>query len=519
MRRMRELGDFDGENLQSFLMNYNLESNLFDRKNFNWQSFFPSQKVNVFKESWLKKAIDDLPHADGVRKEIMLKIVEMAAKHYYNLLEVLLRVYPPNIQRHELIEKGIEKNQGFPFLKEDSDSFFQLWESGEERSSSYDLNGNISMLLANTSLTKADNSIFHGTRIEDFFTQFSADSMLISNSDMQKIIQRWNEETQHHWKTWFTETKRKEYIDFLEKDYLIEQLKIEDNQVFSESYWPEGRTLEKGRAEEFLHALTCNDIEEYNTALKTLDLIWGDTGDWIYSATLGARLNDENDEIRMSTWERVLYEMEWIPGQTIMDFFAEKMLRFGNEQNKFPLLFGVSPFGGSGGIDYIIRNTIPAKLDSHIMRDLSIHSDNFSHTYTDPILQHHFFPFKNHLYEDGERFSKDKSEKNIFIALELKEKYNNEILPKWNNIILLKLRHIFENGTEEEQCDATSSLKRINTPEAVEVVKRIQETGSSHLKYLLELPNEHGYTMSSIYNEFTKLPNIDRILKEHSNDH
>ena len=121
MRRMRELGDFDGENLQSFLMNYNLESNLFDRKNFNWQSFFPSQKVNVFKESWLKKAIDDLPHADGVRKEIMLKIVEMAAKHYYNLLEVLLRVYPPNIQRHELIEKGIEKNQGFPFLKEDSD--------------------------------------------------------------------------------------------------------------------------------------------------------------------------------------------------------------------------------------------------------------------------------------------------------------------------------------------------------------------------------------------------------------
>ena len=177
--------EFNSETIKLFCSDYGLNPNSFDWKNFSEASLFPSQGIDDFKESWLNHAIADLANMDEERQKIVFNIINIACDHYYNLLEVLLMLYPPVVFRDEIIEEAMEGVGAFMMFQEFSEPVIEAWMSNRKSSSRYELDPRLELTLTRTNLTKVDESVYRGTYSDEyrdkFFKQFKQMNKIQSN--------------------------------------------------------------------------------------------------------------------------------------------------------------------------------------------------------------------------------------------------------------------------------------------------------------------------------------------------
>ncbi|MCH1537256.1 MAG: hypothetical protein L7S48_02475, partial [Candidatus Poseidonia sp.] len=136
---------------------------------------------------------------------------------------------------------------------------------------------------------------------------------------------------------------------------------------------------------------------------------------------------------------------------------------------------------------------------------LTRYSGNRRAKYTDEILDQVFF------LGDIQRTNHEV----LSDIYNLRDKYLNDIMPRWNKILVTRLKVVFETGSDEEKCDAASILSDGEIPGVEEIIKYIE---APIVKYWLNLPNKQGYTRKTMLQEFASSGDIrDKILKDLKN--
>ena len=100
----------------------------------------------------------------------------------------------------------------------------------------------------------------------------------------------------------------------------------------------------------------------------------------------------------------------------------------------------------------------------------------------------------------------------------LRDKHLNDIIPRWNKILVTRLKAVFESGSDEEKCNAAFMISEGEIPGVQEIIEYVKANEAPIVKYWLNLPNKQGYTRETMYQEFAKSECIhDKILKDFKN--
>ena len=490
VNKMDGYQEFNSETIKFFCANYGLDPISFDGNDFSIASLFPSQGIDDFKQSWLNHAIADLANMDEKQHEFIFSIINLACDHYYNLLEVLLMLYPPLIFRDEIIEDAMEGEGAFMMFQESSEPVIEAWMSNRKSNWRYELDSCLELILTRTNLTKADESAYTGTYSDVFFEQFNQIKMLISKTDMNKIVSTWYEKCREilvypHRLADTSLTQRHELVEYIKR----ERMKLFD-EVWMDTPDDEGNQLLK----DMLSAIKTDDSEEFEKTVSSMNDAFGDTGFSIYTLILASRLDDSNEQIRNRALRGIWISSDDIPVGDLIDIVSEKLLLFGQNYGKF-----------LQEIESILRLTIPQELERILDLTLTRYSGNRRAKYTDEILDQVFF------LGDIQRTNHEV----LSDIYNLRDKYLNDIMPRWNKILVTRLKVVFETGSDEEKCDAASILSDGEIPGVEEIIKYIE---APIVKYWLNLPNKQGYTRKTMLQEFASSGDIrEKILKDLKN--
>ena len=495
MSKMDSNHEFNSETIKLFCSDYGLNLKSFDWKDFSVASLFPSQGIDDFKESWLNHAIADLANMDEKQHKIVFTIINMACDHYYNLLEVLLMLYPPVVFRDEIIEEAMEGVGAFMMFQEFSEPVIEAWMSNRKSNSRYELDSRLELILTRTNLTKADESVYRGTYSDVFFKQLKQIKMLISKTDMNQIVRTWSEKCREI----FDYPHRSADTSLTQKHDLVEYIKRERMKLFDEYLQPpytpdgEGNQLLK----DMLSAIKTDDYEEFDRTITSIDSAFGDTGFPVYTLILVSRLGDSNERIRNNAMRGIWNQADYIPVRDLIDIVSENLLLFGQNHEEFLL-----------PIEQILRSIIPRSLEWCLDDTLSRYSGNRKAKYTDKILDKVFF------LGDIQRTNHEA----LSDIYNLRDKYLNDIIPRWNKILVTRLKAVFETGTDEEKCNAARILSEGEIPGVEDIIKYIEANEAPIVKYWLNLPNKQGYTRETMHQEFASSGDIcDKILKDFKN--
>ena len=490
MSKMDTYQEFNSETIKLFCSDYGLNPNSFDWKNFSVASLFPSQGIDDFKESWLNHAIADLANMDEKQLKIVFTVINMACDHYYNLLEVLLMLYPPVVFRDEIIEDAMEGGGAFMMFQEFSEPVIEAWMSNRKSNSHYELDSRLELILTRTNLTKADESAYAGTYSDEFFKQFKQNKILISKSDMSEIVREWDEKCREI----LVYPHRSADISLTQKQDLVEYIKRERMKIF-DGIWmntadDEGNQLLK----DMLSAIKTDDSEEFDRAISSMNDAFGDTGFSVYTLILASRLDDLNEQIRKRAMRGIWISSDDIPVGDLVDILSEKLLASGQNHREFIYK-----------IEEILRSTIPQKLEWILHLTLTRYSGNCDSKYTDEILKQVFLP--------GE--IQRKNHEILSDIYKLRDKHLNDIIPRWNKILKTHLNWIFENGSQEEKCNAADLLSDGEIPGVEDIIKHVEANETPLVKYWLGLPNKQGYTRKTMYQEFSNQADLlNKILRD-----
>ena len=489
MSKMDSYQEFNSETIKLFCSDYGLNPNSFDGGNFSVASLFPSQGIDDFKESWLNHAIADLANMDEKQQELVFTIINMASDHYYNLLEVLLMLYPPVVFIDEIIEDAMEGVGAFMMFQQFSEPVIEAWMSNRKSNSRYELDSRLELILTRTNLTKADESAYAGTYSDVFFKQIKQIKMLISKTDMNQIVRTWYEKCREilvypHRLADTSLTQRHELVEYIKR----ERMKLFD-EVWMDTPDDEGNQLLK----DMLSAIKTDDYEEFDRTISSMNHAFGDTGFSIYTLILASRLDDSNEQIRNRAMRGIWILSDDIPVGDLIDIVSEKLLLFGQNHGEFPQ-----------EIECILRLNIPQELERILDLTLTRYSGNRKAKYTDKILDQVFF------LGDIQRTNHEV----LSDIYNLSDKHLNDIIPRWNKILVTRLKAVFETGSDEEKCNAASILSDGKIPNVEEIIKYIEANEAPIVKYWLNLPNKQGYTRDTMHQEFASSGDIrDKILK------
>jgi hypothetical protein len=482
--------EFNSETIKFFYDNYGLDPNSFDGNDFSIASLFPSQGIDDFKQSWLNHAIADLANMDEKQHEFIFSIINLACDHYYNLLEVLLMLYPPVVFADEIIKNATVKEGAFMMFQEFNEPLIETWISNRKSNSRYELDSRLELLLMKTNLTKADESTYAGENSEVFFKQFNQMKILISKTDMNQVVDFWNEEC---WKilvyphrladTSLTVAEKHDLVEYIKQD----RMRIFD-QIWSNTPQDKGNQLLK----DMLIALKTDDSEEFDKSISRMDNAFGDSGFSVYTRILASRLDDSNEQIRNNAMRQIWYQSEFIPVGDLIDIVSEKLMFFSMNHEQFLQ------------IEDIFRLTIPKGLKRMIDFTLLRYSENRKKKYTDKILNQDFF--LGEIQRTNHEVISD--------IYNLRDKHLNDIIPRWNKILVTRLKSVFETGSEQEKCNFARILSGGKIPGDEEIIKHIKANEPPIVKYWLNLPNKQGYTRETMHQEFASSGDIrDKILK------
>ena len=481
--------EFNSETIKLFCSDYGLNPKSFDWKDFSIASLFPSQGIDDFKESWLNHAIADLANMDEKQQELVFTIINMASDHYYNLLEVLLMLYPPVVFIDEIIEDAMEGVGAFMMFQQFSEPVIEAWMSNRKSNSRYELDSRLELILRRTNLTKADESAYAGTYSDVFFKQIKQIKMLITKTDMNQIVRTWYEKCREilvypHRLADTSLTQRHELVEYIKR----ERMKLFD-EVWMDTPDDEGNQLLK----DMLSAIKTDDYEEFDRAISSMNHAFGDTGFSIYTLILASRLDDSNEQIRNRAMRGIWISSDDIPVGDLIDIVSEKLLLFGQNHGEF-----------LQEIECILRLVIPQELERILDLTLTRYSGNRKAKYTDKILDQVFF------LGDIQRTNHEV----LSDIYNLRDKHLNDIIPRWNKILVTRLKAVFETGSDEEKCNAASILSDGKIPNVEEIIKYIEANEAPIVKYWLNLPNKQGYTRDTMHQEFASSGDIrDKILK------
>ena len=489
MSKMDSYQEFNSETIKLFCSDYGLNPNSFDGGNFSVASLFPSQGIDDFKESWLNHAIADLANMGEKQQELVFTIINMASDHYYNLLEVLLMLYPPVVFIDEIIEDAMEGVGAFMMFQQFSEPVIEAWMSNRKSNSRYELDSRLELILRRTNLTKADESAYAGTYSDVFFKQIKQIKMLISKTDMNQIVRTWYEKCREilvypHRLADTSLTQRHELVEYIKR----ERMKLFD-EVWMDTPDDEGNQLLK----DMLSAIKTDDYEEFDRTISSMNHAFGDTGFSIYTLILASRLDDSNEQIRNRAMRGIWVSSDDIPVGDLIDIVSEKLLLFGQNHGEF-----------LQEIECILRLVIPQELERILDLTLTRYSGNRKAKYTDKILDQVFF------LGDIQRTNHEV----LSDIYNLRDKHLNDIIPRWNKILVTRLKAVFETGSDEEKCNAASILSDGKIPNVEEIIKYIEANEAPIVKYWLNLPNKQGYTRDTMHQEFASSGDIrDKILK------
>lgn len=489
MSKMDSYQEFNSETIKLFCSDYGLNPNSFDGGNFSVASLLPSQGIDDFKESWLNHAIADLANMDEKQQELVFTIINMASDHYYNLLEVLLMLYPPVVFIDEIIEDAMEGVGAFMMFQQFSEPVIEAWMSNRKSNSRYELDSRLELILRRTNLTKADESAYAGTYSDVFFKQIKQIKMLITKTDMNQIVRTWYEKCREilvypHRLADTSLTQRHELVEYIKR----ERMKLFD-EVWMDTPDDEGNQLLK----DMLSAIKTDDYEEFDRTISSMNHAFGDTGFSIYTLILASRLDDSNEQIRNRAMRGIWISSDDIPVGDLIDIVSEKLLLFGQNHGEF-----------LQEIECILRLVIPQELERILDLTLTRYSGNRKAKYTDKILDQVFF------LGDIQRTNHEV----LSDIYNLRDKHLNDIIPRWNNILVTRLKAVFETGSDEEKCNAASILSDGKIPNVEEIIKYIEANEAPIVKYWLNLPNKQGYTRDTMHQEFASSGDIrDKILK------
>ena len=485
--------EFNSETIKFFCDNYGLEPNSFDGNDFTITSLFPSQGIDDFKQSWLNHAIADLAKMDEKQHEFIFSIINLACDHYYNLLEVLLMLYPPLIFRDEIIEDAMEGEGAFMMVQEFSEPVIEAWMSNRKSNSRYELDSRLELILTRTNLTKADESAYAGTYSDVFFKQFIQIKMLISKTDMTQIVRTWYEKCREihvypHRLAGTSLTQRHELVEYIKR----ERMELFD-EVWMDTPDDEGNQLLK----DMLSAIKTDDSEQFDKSVSSMNDALGDTGFSMYTLILASRLDDSNEQIRNRAIRGIWISSDDIPVGDLIDIVSEKLLLFAQNHGKF-----------LQEIESILALTIPQELERLLDLTLTRYSGNRKAKYTDEILDQVFF------LGDIQRTNHEV----LSDIYNLRDKYLNDIIPRWNKILVTCLKVVFEIGSDEEKCNAAFVLSDREIPGVEEIIQYVEANEAPIVKYWLNLPNKQGYTRETMHQEFASSGDIrDKILKDYKN--
>ena len=494
LSKMDSNHEFNSETIKLFCSDYGLNPNSFDWNDFSIASLFPSQGIDDFKESWLNHAIADLANMDEKQHEIVFTIINMACDHYYNLLEVLLIQYPPVVFIDDIIEDAMEGVGAFMMFQQFSEPVIEAWMSDRKSNSRYELDSRLELILTRTNLTKDDESAYAGTFSDGFFKQFKQNKMLISKTDMNQMVREWAEKCREI----LVYPHRLADISLTQKHDLVEYIKRTRMKLFDEIWMTDGRSNEENQLlKDMLSAIKTDDFEEFDRTISSMNDAFGDTGFSIYTLILASRLDDSNEQIRNRAMRGIWISSDDIPVGDLIDIVSEKLLLFGQNHGEF-----------LQEIEGILRLTIPLELERILDHTLKRYSGNRKAEYTDKILDQVFF------LGDIQRTNHEV----LSDIYNLRDKHLNDIIPRWNKILVTHLKAVFESGSDEEKCNAASILSEGEIPGVEEIIEYVEANEAPIVKYWLNLPNKQGYTRETMYQEFAKSGDIhDKILKNFKN--
>ena len=484
--------EYSSETIRLFCSGYGLNPNSIDWKNFDMASLFPSQGIDDFKQSWLNHAISDLVNMDEKQHKIVFSIINLACDHYFNLFEVLLMLYPPVIFVDEIIEDATKEAGAFLGLQEFNESVIEAWIGNRKSNSRYELDSRLELLLTRTNLTKADESSYAGEYIDVFFKQFNQLKKLISKTDMNQVVDLWYEECRkilvypHRLAdTSLTVTEKHDLVEYIKRD----RMRIFD-QIWSNTSQDKGNQLLK----DMLVALKTDDSEEFDKSISRMDNAFGDSGFSVYTLILASRLDDSNEQIRNNAMRQIWYQSDYMPVRDLIDIVSEKLMFFNMNHEQFLQ------------IEEIFRSTIPRGFERIL--DLFRYSENRKAKYTDKILNQDFF--LGEIQRTNHEVISD--------IYNLRDKHLKEIIPRWNKILVTRLKSVFETGSDEEKCNFARILSGGEIPGVEEIIKHIEANEPPIVKYWLNLPNKQGYTRETMLQEFASRGDIrDKILKDFKN--
>jgi len=151
---------------------------------------------------------------------------------------------------------------------------------------------------------------------------------------------------------------------------------------------------------------------------------------------------------------------------------------------------------------------IPQELEWILDLTLKRYSGNRKAKYTDEILDQVFF------LGDIQRTNHEV----LSDIYNLRDKHLNDIIPRWNKILKTHLNWIFENGNQEQKCNAAYLLSDGGIPGVEDIIKHVEVNETPLVKYWLNLPNKQGYTRKTMYQAFANCGGLhNQILKDFKN--
>ena len=194
---------------------------------------------------------------------------------------------------------------------------------------------------------------------------------------------------------------------------LVEHIKRKRMKLFDEVWMDtpddEGNQLLK----DMLSAINTDDSEQFDKSVSRMNDAFGDTGFSIYTLILASRLDDSNEQIRNRALRGIWISSDDIPVGDLIDIVSEKLLLFGQNHGTF-----------LQEIESIMRLTIPQGLEQILDLTLTRYSENRNAKYADEILDHRFF--LGEIQRTNHEVLSD--------IYNLKDKHQNEILPRWNEV-------------------------------------------------------------------------------------
>jgi hypothetical protein len=393
----------------------------------------------------------------------------------------------------EIIEDAMEGVGAFMMFQEFSEPVIGTWMSNRKSNSRYELDSRLELILTRTNLTKAHEGAYVGTCSDEFFNQFKQNKMLISKSDMSKIVREWGEKCREI----LVYPHRSADISLTQKQDLVEYIKRERIKIFDEIWMDtaddEGNQLLK----DMLSAIKTDDFEEFDRTISSMNDAFGDTGFSIYTLILASRLDDSNEQIRNRAMRGIWISSDDIPVGDLIDIVSEKLLLFGQNHGEF-----------LQEIECILRLIIPQELEWILDLTLTRYSGNRKAKYTDGILDQVF------ILGDIQRTNHEV----LSDIYNLRDKHLNDIIPRWNKILVTRLKAVFETGSDEEKCNAASILSDGEIPGVEEIIKYVEANEAPIVKYWLNLPNKQGYTRETMHQAFANCGGLhNQILKDFKN--